>query len=233
MYMGHWIFFSTGLEYNISYQYDSDIRDFDGEYLKFIEIDDKVFDFYNSHHGQEYENKFNVTDCFCCMEENVEKLLYIMPCFHGMCGKCFYKVKQKSNKCPMCRADFVVKPIENEMKKYFITDFVIGEPFYFTEEEYDLMKTNNSSLVHYTQSCIKWYSHDKEDVKRQILSIKNIDIDSILEDYDENINGTKLLYKSLVISTEEDDEIKYKIYLGLLIYHQLLYSDELIASCNV
>ena len=44
-------------------------------------------------------------DCVVCMEAMTKENFNITKCFHEVCKQCIEKVKETTNKCPMCRKD--------------------------------------------------------------------------------------------------------------------------------
>lgn len=104
----------------------------------------------------------------------------------------------------------------------------------------DILLFGGHTLTINKESPIQmWKSSDKENIL-QILQANDFHVE--FENYEKNINGTYALHKDLKEKFSDFLEINesiiaaqsiYENILGSLIYHQLLYTNELIAKYEV
>lgn len=59
------------------------------------------------------KNLFNYNECAVCLDE---KFLYKTSCNHYFCIGCIVKI----SKCPLCRSNFILPRLHNDLNKYFI-----------------------------------------------------------------------------------------------------------------
>lgn len=232
--MGRWLFFSTGFDYKL-HQATTDVEELNGE--KMYSLIDDIFDDFKFRYIDlisKYENKFNITECICCLEDmnKIENREVVLPCFHAICNRCLYATLKRSNNCPICRSDFIKKSIKDEMCKIFSTDIEINDEFFYKEEEYEKIIKQDSILKSYVDHCVKWKSSNIGDVRNRIQTLiissgneNKIQI-NMIDEYEKSKEGTETLWRKLLET--KTDENGYKIYLGIIILHQLHYTDELL-----
>lgn len=217
--MGHWIFFSTGFEYKIMSNEIEFMKEFGGKKVfNLLPYGNEMYNFYGKNKFRyNEENKYHVEECICCLEEI--KYIVNFPCYHVICYKCFKTlVDKKQHKCPICRKDFIKTSIENRVKETIGREVDLEESVMISEEEYIRM-LGDEVLQDFLEKGLMWHESDIEYIKRRI---NEEDIVQLLEEYDKSMEGTEELRQDLYSKVMTEEECM--INLGILLYHQLLYT---------